>query len=353
MLSPKSLPAIFVALSAAVVLTTQTSLGEPTGNSCRTRPGLAVPAGMHWYYHIDRADRRLCWYLNSGGRQVHVRENETSPSPSYGDGYAGRYLAVAPNDTAPAAQQRPVARTAETEVAPDAEVVSAVPAAHQQAAIDFAARWVEVLKPFDLNAANLAPLSNAYAAEQSQMPTLPFAIRSDETPLQESSAAKLRFGSNLLATGLGIALLLLCRETLKLFGMLRREAKRRGGRANSVKAKVFARSAARWRDTTPSRAPGSGSGTGEVRIGLGSGAIVHALRRAVAIPHMPPSLAPSDAQSGNRVVKTPINRLLSQGAHRSRRARSAVNASRLSRVMARTHSRFYWRRLPRGTRTSD
>jgi hypothetical protein len=190
-----------------------------------------------------------------------------------------------------------------------------------------------VPKSLDLNAANLAPPSNAYAAEQSQLPTLPFAILGDDTPIQESSAAKLRFGSNLLATGLGIALLLLCREMLKLFGMLRREAKRRGGRPNFVRAKVFARSADRWRDAAPSGAPGSGSGTGEARIGMGSGVLVHALRRAEAIPHMPPSFAPSDAPAGDRVVKSVMNRRLSQGAYRSRRARSAVNARR-SRVMA-------------------
>lgn len=332
MLGPKSLPAVFVALSATVVLTAQTSLGEPTDNSCRSRPGLAVPAGMHWYYHIVRADERHCWYLNSGGRQVHAHGHGTSPS-SYRDAHA-RYLAVAPNDAASAAQQRPVAQTAETEVASDTEVASAVPAAHQQAVIDFAARWVEVPKSLDLNAANLSPLSNAYAAEQSQLPTLPFAILGDDTPLQESSAAKLRFGSNLLATGLGIALLLLCREMLKLFGMLRREAKRRGVCPNFVKAKVFARSADRWRKAAPSRAPGSGSGTGEARIGVGSGVLVHALRRAEAVPHMPPSFAPSDAPSGDRVVKTVMNRRLSQGAYRSRRARSAANASRRSRVIA-------------------
>jgi hypothetical protein len=333
MLGLKNLPAIFVALSATVVLTAQTSLGESTGNSCRILPGLAVPAGMHWYYHIDRADRRQCWYLSSEGRQVHADEHGTSPS-SYRDAHAGRYLAVAPNDTASAAQQRPVAQTAETEVASDGEVASAVAAAHQQAVIDFAARWVEVPKSLDLNAANLAPLSNAYAEEQSQIPTLPFAVRGNDTPLQESSAAKLRFGSNLLATGLGIALLLLCRETLKLFGMLRREAKRRGGRPSFVKAKVFARGAGRWRDAATSRAPGSGSGTAEARIGLGSGALAHALRRAEAPPHMPPSFAPSDAPTGDRMVKTAINRRLSQGAYRSRRARSAVNASPRGRVMA-------------------
>ena len=332
MLRPKSLPAIFMALSATLLLTAQASLGEPTDNSCRSRPGVAVPAGMHWYYHLDRADRRHCWYLNSEGRQVHAHGHGTSPSP-HRDAHAG-YLAVAPNDVASAAQQRPVAQTAETEVASDTEIASTVPAAHQPAVIDFADRWVEVPKSLDLNAASLAPLSNAHAAEQSRLPTLPFAILGDDTPLQESSATELRFASNLLATGLGIALLLLCREMLKLFGMLRREAKRRGGRPNFVKAKVFARSADRWRDAAPSRALGSGSGTGEARIDVGSGALVHALRRAEAVPHMPPSFAPSDAPSGGRVVKTAMNRRLSQGAYRSRRARSAVNASRRSRVMA-------------------
>ena len=178
MLRPKSLPAIFMALSATLLLTAQASLGEPTDNSCRSRPGVAVPAGMHWYYHLDRADRRHCWYLNSEGRQVHAHGHGTSPSP-HRDAHAG-YLAVAPNDVASAAQQRPVAQTAETEVASDTEIASTVPAAHQPAVIDFADRSVEVPKSLDLNAASLAPLSNAHAAEQSRLPTLPFAILGDD-----------------------------------------------------------------------------------------------------------------------------------------------------------------------------
>jgi hypothetical protein len=189
-----------------------------------------------------------------------------------------------------------------------------------------------VPKSLDLNAANLAPPSNAYAAEQSQLPTLPFAILGDDTPIQESSAAKLRFGSNLLATGLGIALLLLCARCLSFSACCVVRPSAEVG-AQIIRAKVFARSADRWRDAAPSGAPGSGSGTGEARIGVGSGVLVHALRRAEAIPHMPPSFAPSDAPAGDRVVKSVMNRRLSQGAYRSRRARSAVNARR-SRVMA-------------------
>jgi hypothetical protein len=35
-------------------------------DSCLSGPKGALPAGSHWYYHIDRATKRHCWYLGEG-----------------------------------------------------------------------------------------------------------------------------------------------------------------------------------------------------------------------------------------------------------------------------------------------
>jgi hypothetical protein len=35
------------------------------GDSCTAAPGAAAPKGQHWYYRIDRATQRRCWYLHA------------------------------------------------------------------------------------------------------------------------------------------------------------------------------------------------------------------------------------------------------------------------------------------------
>jgi hypothetical protein len=32
---------------------------------CLTEPNRDAPAGQHWYYHLDRAADRKCWYLHA------------------------------------------------------------------------------------------------------------------------------------------------------------------------------------------------------------------------------------------------------------------------------------------------
>lgn len=46
---------------------------EPGGNAaqaddCLTAPKSAGPAGSHWYYRLDRANQRKCWYLHALSR---------------------------------------------------------------------------------------------------------------------------------------------------------------------------------------------------------------------------------------------------------------------------------------------
>ena len=34
-------------------------------DACATAPGAAAPAGQHWYYRIDRATHRKCWFMHA------------------------------------------------------------------------------------------------------------------------------------------------------------------------------------------------------------------------------------------------------------------------------------------------
>jgi len=41
----------------------ETENASKTADSCLTAPKGAVPAGSHWYYRLDHANKRQCWYI--------------------------------------------------------------------------------------------------------------------------------------------------------------------------------------------------------------------------------------------------------------------------------------------------
>lgn len=40
-------------------------------DNCLAAPKTTAPQGQHWYYHIDRASRRKCWYLHTAVQLRH------------------------------------------------------------------------------------------------------------------------------------------------------------------------------------------------------------------------------------------------------------------------------------------
>ncbi len=59
----KFVSAIFASLLAGTPLTTVSHSAVPAADDCLSRPKGQAPEGSHWYYHIDRASKRHCWYL--------------------------------------------------------------------------------------------------------------------------------------------------------------------------------------------------------------------------------------------------------------------------------------------------
>jgi hypothetical protein len=41
--------------------------GPAQAADCLAAPAAAAPAGRHWYYRLDRANNRQCWYLRQSG----------------------------------------------------------------------------------------------------------------------------------------------------------------------------------------------------------------------------------------------------------------------------------------------
>jgi hypothetical protein len=55
---------IFLAMSLA------TAQASRAADDCLLKPNAAAPPGSHWYYRVDRATQRECWYLGAEGAKV-------------------------------------------------------------------------------------------------------------------------------------------------------------------------------------------------------------------------------------------------------------------------------------------
>lgn len=83
--SPAKLIVAFAAavtLASATELRAQASAEKAADDKCLSAPNGAGPAGSHWFYRIDRATKRQCWYLKEAGDKAGSRPQETGPAPS-------------------------------------------------------------------------------------------------------------------------------------------------------------------------------------------------------------------------------------------------------------------------------
>jgi hypothetical protein len=62
--SAKFVAAIFASILAGANFSAIAENSAKTADSCLAEPKGAAPAGGHWYFRIDRATRRHCWYLS-------------------------------------------------------------------------------------------------------------------------------------------------------------------------------------------------------------------------------------------------------------------------------------------------
>ena len=45
------------------------TIAASQADDCLSKPNAPSPQGTHWYYRIDRATQRHCWYLGAEGRE--------------------------------------------------------------------------------------------------------------------------------------------------------------------------------------------------------------------------------------------------------------------------------------------
>lgn len=85
--------AVLLALLANLILLFPVGSSARAAAECLAAPNATSPRGSHWYYHLDRANRRKCWYLGPQGQK-------TNPSATQLEAHERRPAASGPSLTA-------------------------------------------------------------------------------------------------------------------------------------------------------------------------------------------------------------------------------------------------------------
>jgi hypothetical protein len=143
-------------LTICLVTLSLTVRVSDAANDCITKPNAAPPQGSHWYYRVDRATHRECWYLGAEGTKVHppVRQ-AVSPVRS-----------PAPKPTSQSTAQAPTEATTD---APGEITAGGARAPQGDTTATLSVRWADLpTSPTLLDRAPLS-MSNGYAEEPPAM----------------------------------------------------------------------------------------------------------------------------------------------------------------------------------------
>jgi hypothetical protein len=75
----KFVSAAFVGILAGIPLTTASNSATPATDNCLSGPKDQAPQGSHWYYRIEHATQRHCWYLKDEREKLAQAVSPNSP----------------------------------------------------------------------------------------------------------------------------------------------------------------------------------------------------------------------------------------------------------------------------------
>ena len=70
-----SAAAILIGALASVTLIVAMNGAAHAADNCLSGPKGAAPKGSHWYYRIDHATKRNCWYVRAEGEKPVASQN--------------------------------------------------------------------------------------------------------------------------------------------------------------------------------------------------------------------------------------------------------------------------------------
>jgi hypothetical protein len=201
--------AVFASMLAGTALSTASLGATPTADDCLSAPNAPVPDGSHWYYRIDRATKRHCWYIREQGERlsqirapssrsakVNGQQAETTPQRSIADARAE--LPARPSFEQPIRNDAPVA-TMRVEAPPEITEAVAGPDAQSQPSV-VGSRWPDpsgvTARVSPAPVVNVAPklASNSAPAPVSTVPPIPLAA-ADAPPQDQSSSTPMLLGA--------------------------------------------------------------------------------------------------------------------------------------------------------------
>jgi hypothetical protein len=95
-------PALLLVVPATSALWGSTGFVQAT-EECRARPGSTAPQGSGWYYRLNHADHRRCWFLGAKNASAHLTGLRYSAGDSTGGVRREQQAGAQPGKTLPPA----------------------------------------------------------------------------------------------------------------------------------------------------------------------------------------------------------------------------------------------------------
>jgi hypothetical protein len=96
-----------IILAMLVAATSAPASAAPAADTCLAGPNGTAPEGRHWFYRVDRAKHRNCWYLGAQGAKIRrTATRPRTPAPAEPAEPAGPAVAEATSD-GPTASEPP------------------------------------------------------------------------------------------------------------------------------------------------------------------------------------------------------------------------------------------------------
>jgi hypothetical protein len=118
--SAKFVSAIFASFLASAPFTTTSHSAASTADACVAGPKGTPPQGGHWYYRVDRATKRHCWYIGEAKDQTARTVSRDSSSAAASSSAPPRQDSDVPKSIADA---RAELSSPQTRIEPDAGVI--------------------------------------------------------------------------------------------------------------------------------------------------------------------------------------------------------------------------------------
>ena len=97
----KIVPAVVASLLAGAAFTSLSLSPAAAADECLSAPNDQAPQGSHWYYRLDRATNRQCWYLRDQGEKASQQAAQPSQQAAQPDPWQSARQPAPKAETAP------------------------------------------------------------------------------------------------------------------------------------------------------------------------------------------------------------------------------------------------------------